>query len=51
MEGRCIFCRIVAGDVPHHILAGSRLALAFMNANPATFGHALVIPKRHSADI
>jgi histidine triad (HIT) family protein len=47
----CIFCAIVSGDLPSHQIAQTQRALAFMDINPATRGHALVIPKRHAADL
>lgn len=47
----CIFCAIVTGDVPATRIAETDTALAFMDINPATRGHCLVIPKRHSADL
>lgn len=47
----CIFCAIVAGDLPSQQIAETEHALAFMDINPATSGHALVIPKRHAADL
>jgi len=47
----CIFCAIVAGDLPSLQIAETERALAFMDINPATRGHALVIPKAHSADL
>jgi histidine triad (HIT) family protein len=47
----CLFCGIVAGDVPAQIVDSDEHTLAFMDINPATRGHALVIPRAHSADI
>ncbi|GAA1481949.1 HIT family protein [Gordonia sinesedis] len=47
----CIFCDIVAGTAPSTIVAESDSTLAFMDINPATPGHLLVIPKRHSTDL
>lgn len=47
----CIFCAIVAGDLPATVIAETDHALAFMDINPATRGHALVIPKKHAADL
>ena len=47
----CIFCKIVAGKIPCFKLYESDDTLAFMDINPANEGHALVIPKEHSADI
>lgn len=47
----CIFCAIVAGDLPSQQIAETQRALAFMDINPATRGHCLVIPKNHAADL
>lgn len=47
----CIFCAIVAGELPATVIAQTETALAFMDINPATRGHSLVIPKRHAADL
>lgn len=47
----CIFCAIVAGDLPATVIAETGSALAFMDINPATLGHALVIPKGHAKDL
>ena len=43
----CIFCGIVKGEIPCYRLYESELALAFLDINPVTRGHALVVPKRH----
>ena len=47
----CIFCKIVAGDIPSHKLCEDDKTVAFMDINPWTRGHALVIPKNHSRNI
>jgi histidine triad (HIT) family protein len=47
----CIFCGIVAGDVPAQIVDSDAHTVAFMDINPATRGHALVIPRAHAADL
>jgi histidine triad (HIT) family protein len=47
----CPLCRIVSRDVQAHVIAESTGALAFMDHAPAALGHALVVPKRHAADI
>jgi histidine triad (HIT) family protein len=51
MAEDCIFCMIVAGDAPAEIVDSDEHTIAFMDINPATPGHALVIPRRHSADL
>ena len=47
----CIFCAIVAERVPAEVVDEDEHTLAFMDISPATRGHALVIPKQHSADL
>ncbi len=47
----CIFCKIVAGELPATIVDEDERTLAFMDIAPATRGHALVIPRAHSADL
>jgi histidine triad (HIT) family protein len=47
----CIFCSIVAGEAPAQIVDSDEHTVAFMDVAPATRGHALVIPRRHVADL
>jgi histidine triad (HIT) family protein len=47
----CLFCGIVAGDVPAQIVDSDEHTVAFMDINPATRGHALVVPREHSRDL
>ena len=47
----CIFCKIIAGEIPCFKLHEDDETLAFMDINPASEGHALVIPKEHAADV
>ena len=47
----CIFCKIVAGELPAQIVDEDERTIAFMDIAPATRGHALVIPRAHSRDI
>ena len=47
----CIFCRIIAGEIPSHKVYEDDEALAFLDINPATRGHTLVIPKQHAPDL
>ncbi|KAH9597929.1 Histidine triad (HIT) protein [Trypanosoma melophagium] len=44
----CIFCKIVEGAIPCHKVAETAKALAFMDINPLSLGHVLVIPKKHA---
>jgi histidine triad (HIT) family protein len=50
-EGDCIFCKIVAGELPARRVDEDEHTLAFMDINPWTRGHAVVIPKEHSKDL
>ena len=47
----CIFCKIVAGELPGTIIDEDERTIAFMDINPATRGHALVIPRKHARDL
>lgn len=47
MEPRCIFCKIVAGEMPSFNVYEDENYLAFMDIFPRTKGHTLVIPKKH----
>jgi histidine triad (HIT) family protein len=47
----CIFCKIIAGEVPSQIVDDDDDTIAFMDISPATRGHALVIPRRHATDL
>jgi histidine triad (HIT) family protein len=47
----CLFCGIVAGDVPAQIVDSDEHTVAFMDINPATRGHSLVVPRTHAADL
>ena len=51
MSGDCIFCAIVRGDAPSERVLEDDRTVAFMDINPATRGHALVVPRAHSRDI
>jgi histidine triad (HIT) family protein len=47
----CIFCKILAGELPASIVDEDERTVSFMDINPATRGHALVIPRAHSRDL
>jgi histidine triad (HIT) family protein len=47
----CLFCKIVAGELPATIVDEDERTIAFMDINPATRGHALVVPRRHARDL
>ena len=43
----CIFCKIVAGEIPAEKIYEDDKVLVFLDINPVTYGHALLIPKEH----
>jgi histidine triad (HIT) family protein len=51
MADGCVFCGIVSGDLPSRTVMESDRAVAFLDINPATEGHTLVVPRAHAEDI
>ena len=51
MNMDCIFCKIIAKEIPAKILYEDDYSLAFLDAFPITLGHTLVIPKSHHEQI
>ena len=49
--GQCIFCRLVAGDIPAATVYEDRLTIAFMDIGQVNPGHVLVATKRHAATL
>ena len=47
----CLFCKIVAGEIPSTPVREDERTVAFMDINPATRGHMLVVPREHSANL
>jgi len=50
-EPDCLFCKIVRGEIHALFVDEDERTVAFMDINPATRGHALVIPRRHARDL
>src|ERR1700730_10012549 len=50
-DPNCIFCKILAGELPANVVDEDEHTIAFLDIAPATRGHALVIPRPHSADL
>ena len=50
-DPNCIFCKIVAGELPSQRIAEDERTVAFMDISPATRGHLLVVPRAHSRDL
>jgi histidine triad (HIT) family protein len=47
----CLFCRIISGELPSTRVDEDEHTVAFMDINPATRGHVLVVPREHSTDL
>jgi len=47
----CLFCRIVAGEVPADVVATSERSVAFRDIDPQAPVHVLVVPREHHGDI
>jgi len=47
----CIFCKIINGEIPSYKIYEDDVVLAFLDINPDSNGHTLVIPKKHYTDI
>ncbi len=47
----CLFCGIIAGEVPAALVDSDEHTVSFMDINPATRGHALVVPRKHATDL
>lgn len=43
----CVFCRIIAGEVPAHVVLADSEVVAFLDARPVFKGHVLVAPRQH----
>ncbi len=50
MAEDCLFCKIVAGEIPAAVLADTDEVLAFADVSPQAPLHALVVPKAHQPD-
>ncbi len=47
----CLFCKLLAGELPSLIVDEDELTVSFMDIRPATRGHALVVPRKHATDL
>lgn len=50
-DANCIFCRIIAGEIPSNTIYEDDAFKVILDASPASKGHALILPKEHYADI
>ena len=51
MAESCLFCRIVAGEIPAQVVAQNEHAVAFRDLNPQAPLHVLVVPRAHVASL
>ena len=51
MADDCLFCKIAAGEIPAQRVDEDEHTIAFMDINPWTRGHALVIPREHTPNL
>jgi len=47
----CIFCKIIDGEIPGNVVYETENVIAFLDANPVSKGHTLVVPKKHVENI
>ena len=47
----CLFCRIVAGQIPAAVVLETEAAVAFLDIHPVNFGHVLLVPRAHHATL
>lgn len=50
-QDNCIFCKIIAGEIPSHTLYEDEQFKVILDVGPATKGHALILPKEHYANL
>ena len=51
MENNCIFCKIIAGEIPSYCVYEDEDFKAILDVNPSARGHVIILPKKHAADI
>lgn len=47
----CVFCAILGGSIPSHKVRETARSLAFLDIHPLSWGHTLVVPKVHAAEL
>ena len=47
----CVFCKVVAGEIPADVVQEGELVLAFRDLAPVAPTHVLVVPRRHHPDV
>lgn len=51
LSAPCVFCKIVAGEIPNHTVYEDNHVLAFLDIHPCAKGHTVVIPKKHHSSL
>lgn len=51
MDDNCIFCKIARGQIPSHSIYEDDDFKVIMDINPASRGHAIILPKNHAANL
>ncbi|MBU1975852.1 MAG: HIT domain-containing protein [Nanoarchaeota archaeon] len=51
MMDKCIFCKIIAGEIPAHKIYESKHFIAMLDVNPVIAGHVIIVTKRHTKTI
>lgn len=47
----CLFCKIINGEIPSYKIYEDDIVYAFLDINPKSNGHTLIIPKKHTLDL
>lgn len=51
MASDCVFCSIIEGEIPSHTVYEDENVIAFLDVNPVSKGHTLVVPKKHVENV
>lgn len=47
----CLFCKIISGDIPSNTIYEDEIVKVFLDINPISNGHCLIVPKKHYTNI
>ena len=50
-QSECIFCKVIAGEIPGEVIDSDDRTLTVLDINPATRGHAVVITRTHAENL
>lgn len=51
VDSNCVFCKIIAGEIPSRTVYEDEKYKAIMDVSPASKGHVIILPKSHASDI